>query len=89
MSLFDASLLGEASALSSGSLVLRPLCRSDGKRGFVRVLSQLTTVGNYSESQFEQRFDQMCAVNAVFGTYFIVVVEDKSSGKMWLALLHS
>lgn len=37
-------------------LVVRPLCISDYNKGYVQILSQLTSVGNVSKADFEGNF---------------------------------
>ncbi|XP_010890658.1 glucosamine 6-phosphate N-acetyltransferase isoform X1 [Esox lucius] len=53
-------------------LVLRPLCTADFNRGFYRVLSQLTTVGDVTPEQFIKKFEHMKKT----GDYYVIVVED-------------
>ncbi|XP_030370589.1 probable glucosamine 6-phosphate N-acetyltransferase [Scaptodrosophila lebanonensis] len=62
------------SAASPGEtwLKVRPLKDTDFDRGFLQLLSQLTTVGNVSRTQFLTRFSQMKAS----GDYFVTVIED-------------
>ncbi|XP_053330537.1 glucosamine 6-phosphate N-acetyltransferase [Spea bombifrons] len=59
-------------------LVLRPLCTSDVNRGFFKILSQLTTVGDVTTEQFMKKFDHM----KKSGDYFVVVVEDINLGQV-------
>jgi glucosamine-phosphate N-acetyltransferase len=61
------------------NLVLRPLRKDDFQRGYMKLLAQLTEIGNVTEQDFEKRFDQMrnCA-----GTYYICVVEDTVTKKV-------
>ncbi|XP_070687240.1 glucosamine 6-phosphate N-acetyltransferase [Pempheris klunzingeri] len=53
-------------------LVLRPLCTADFKRGFFKVLSQLTQTGDVTPEQFTKKFEHMKKT----GDYYIIVVED-------------
>lgn len=53
-------------------LKVRPLKDGDYDRGFLQLLSQLTTVGDVSRTQFLTRFSQMKAS----GDYFVTVIED-------------
>lgn len=57
-------------------LVMRPLCTADFNKGFMKVLSQLTHVGEVTEEQFIARFESLKKA----GGYFIVVVEDTKQG---------
>ncbi|CAH2094663.1 unnamed protein product [Euphydryas editha] len=54
-------------------MVVRPLQRDDYNKGFLQLLSQLTSTGNISRKQFDERFTQM--KNA--GGYYVTVIEDK------------
>ena len=63
----------------SPGLLARPLSRSDYDKGFLPLLSQLTTVGNYSRERFETQFD---AMRDVPGIYHVIVIEDTSTGKL-------
>lgn len=62
------------SAASPGEpwLKVRPLQDGDYERGFLKLLSQLTSVGSVSKSQFLNRFAQMKAN----GNYYVTVIED-------------
>eukprot|EP00761_Pharyngomonas_kirbyi_P011675 gb/GECH01011701.1/.p1 GENE.gb/GECH01011701.1/~~gb/GECH01011701.1/.p1 ORF type:complete len:244 (+),score=35.58 gb/GECH01011701.1/:1-732(+) len=51
---------------------VRYLRRDDHKRGYLKLLSQLTSVGDVSERAFEERFDAMQNCGP---TYHIIVIE--------------
>ncbi|TPX63711.1 hypothetical protein SpCBS45565_g06419 [Spizellomyces sp. 'palustris'] len=53
--------------------VIRPLEAGDYERGFLDVLSQLTTVGNMSKGDFMERYAYLKAHNH---EYFTIVIED-------------
>lgn len=86
MPLFDPSLLQDLDWSSNTvsfsppispsqpgeGLVLRPLCTTDLKRGFYKVLSQLTLAGDVTQEQFIKKFEHMKKT----GDYYVVVVED-------------
>ena len=75
--LFSPSLISPAihASLPNG-LVCRPLQRSDFKHGHLNVLRDLAHVGDITEEQWTERFDDMKKCN---GTYFIVVIVDLSN----------
>lgn len=52
---------------------MRPLRKSDFENGFLDVLRVLTTVGDITRAEFEERFDQM---KAGAGGYHILVILD-------------
>ena len=54
-------------------LQLRPLQQGDYRQGFLQLLQQLTTVGEVSEEQWQQRFT---AMRRKAGTYHVMVLED-------------
>ncbi len=65
---------------------VRPLERSDYDKGFscfdvgfLKVLSQLTTTGNITRSEFNNRFDYLLKHNH---EYFTIVIEDTSNSKI-------
>lgn len=58
-------------ALKEG-LVLRPLQLTDYDKDYVKLLAQLTTVGNISQEMFEDRFRELQKARP-FGYYTIVV----------------
>ncbi|XP_052127974.1 probable glucosamine 6-phosphate N-acetyltransferase isoform X2 [Frankliniella occidentalis] len=60
-------------------LRVRPLRRADYRRGFLQLLSQLTSVGDVSEEQFLKRFD---AMQACPNTYYVTVIEDTTNGQV-------
>ena len=62
-----------------GDLVARPLERGDFAKGFLSLLSQLTRVGSYGRETYEAQFD---AIRASPGVTYIVVVEDRSKGRV-------
>lgn len=85
--MYDRSLLNELdwrktiakfnppiTAIDTGEtwLVVRPLQEGDFNRGFLQLLSQLTDVGDISESQFLSQFHRM----KLGGDYFVTVIED-------------
>lgn len=72
--LFSSDLLSPevAECLPQG-YVLRALRRSDYNNGFLDCLRVLTTVGDITEEEFDERYSWMCQQN---GTYFIIVIED-------------
>merc|ERR1712032_75425 len=57
-------------------LMMRPLSQGDFHRGFLPLLSQLTTVGEVAEEQWQQRFKRMLSMQ---GTYLVTVIEDTNS----------
>ncbi|XP_065221813.1 probable glucosamine 6-phosphate N-acetyltransferase [Planococcus citri] len=75
--LFDKKILtADASVPEPGeNLILRPLSKSDYKKGFLNVLKQLTKVGDVTEDLFVKRFNSM---KSCPGTYYVLVVEDAS-----------
>ncbi|RPA88035.1 acyl-CoA N-acyltransferase [Ascobolus immersus RN42] len=52
---------------------LRPLNKQDYTKGFLDVLRQLTTVGDITEEQWNERYDWMKKRE---GEYFVVAIED-------------
>ena len=60
-------------------LILRPLKRDDFSRDYMKLLSQLTEIGDVTKEVFEKRFDQMRASE---NTYYISVVEDTIKNKV-------
>src|SRR5689334_13013659 len=59
--------------------ILRPLEPSDYEKGILEVLSHLTVVGNITKEEFMDRFRHWFARN---DTYYILVVEDLSIGRI-------
>ncbi|KAI1328916.1 glucosamine 6-phosphate N-acetyltransferase [Xylariaceae sp. FL0255] len=72
--LFPSSLLPSRESLNlsekANGIEFRPLSRSDYVRGFYECLGVLTWVGNPTEAEFHQRFDEMRDSK---GTYHFVV----------------
>ena len=68
--LFSPSLIPTSLLSLPGGLVCRPLQRSDFKQGHLAVLRDLAHVGEITEEQWIERFDDMKQCNS---TYFIVV----------------
>ncbi|XP_077285145.1 glucosamine 6-phosphate N-acetyltransferase [Arctopsyche grandis] len=59
-------------------MVVRPLQRGDYDKGFLQLLGQLTSVGNCTRKQFDERFTFMKDA----GGYFVTVIEDTRSQKI-------
>ena len=60
-------------------LMMRPLSLGDFHRGFLPLLSQLTTVGEVAEEQWQKRFNRMLSMQ---DTYLVTVIEDTNSGQV-------
>ncbi|KAJ8928219.1 hypothetical protein NQ314_019283 [Rhamnusium bicolor] len=59
-------------------LLVRPLHITDYDKGYLQILSQLTTVGNVSKTEFERQFWNMYKA----GGYYLTVIEDTRSNKI-------
>ncbi|WAR19831.1 GNA1-like protein [Mya arenaria] len=93
VSLFDGSILKELdfseclatykptiSHTSPGeNLIMRPLQLSDYEKGYMKLLTHLTVVGDVTKKEFEDRF---CKMRGCADSYYVVVVEDTSVGKV-------
>jgi glucosamine-phosphate N-acetyltransferase len=81
-SLFSADLVSPKvkDALPEG-YTLRPLQRSDFKKGHLDVLRDLAHVGDITEEQWTERFDWMVGCN---GSYYVLVIvdENRDGGKI-------
>lgn len=75
-SLFPASLISNdlAASLPEG-FTIRPLEKSDYAKGFLDCLRVLTHVGDLTEAQFGERYDDMKDSR---GTYYFLVIEHES-----------
>lgn len=71
--LFSPALLPEdvLSTLPAG-FTLRPLEKTDFQRGYLDCLTVLTWVGDLSEAQWNERYDEMAAAK---GTYYLLAIE--------------
>lgn len=103
LSLYDGSLLPALdfsrspaklsppiSAANPGEpwMKVRPLQSGDFHRGFLQILSQLTSVGNVSLAQFLNRFAQMRASGDYYVTVIVDTRYDKIIGSATLVLEH-
>ena len=71
--LFDPSLISrEASASFPDSFVIRPLAKSDYAKGYLDCLRILTWVGDLTENEFNERYDDMVQAK---GVYFLLVIQ--------------
>ncbi|EGP87703.1 unnamed protein product [Zymoseptoria tritici ST99CH_1A5] len=79
VNLFSPTLISPAvlSALPEG-YSMRPLQRSDFSHGFLDVLRVLTTVGDVTQQEFEERFDQMKGTSGSGGYHILVVIDGDS-----------
>jgi len=77
--LFSADLIAPtvAAALPEG-YVARSLRLSDYDAGFLDCLRVLTTVGEISKEAFDDRYNWMLSQD----TYYVLVIEDTSTGKI-------
>lgn len=72
--LFPASLISpEVAAILPENYTIRPVRRSDYQRGYLDVLRVLTTVGDITEEQWNQRYDWISSRN---DEYYLLVVCD-------------
>ncbi|KYQ91353.1 glucosamine 6-phosphate N-acetyltransferase [Tieghemostelium lacteum] len=76
-SLFSNTLLKEP-RVDNDNIEFRSLEITDYEKGFSEVLQQLTEA-KFEKSKFIERYLQMKQYN---DTYFVIVAEDKSSGKI-------
>ncbi|KAL3422769.1 acetyltransferase [Phlyctema vagabunda] len=75
--LFSPSLISpEIAASLPESYTLRPLRKDDYARGFLDCLRVLTTVGDITEEQWNERYDWMNTQGK--GGYYLMVVDDGS-----------
>jgi glucosamine-phosphate N-acetyltransferase len=73
--LFSLDLISPTIAASlPESYTIRPLQKDDYARGFLDCLRVLTTVGDISEAQFNDRYDFMNTQGK--GAYYLLVIED-------------
>ncbi|KAJ1912003.1 Glucosamine-phosphate N-acetyltransferase-like protein [Mycoemilia scoparia] len=77
--LFDPNLLGDdlKADLPQG-YVIRPLSQDDFSKGYVDLLSTLTTVGDVTEESFNATFQAMRRSNI----YYITVIEDTAAERV-------
>jgi glucosamine-phosphate N-acetyltransferase len=68
------SPLFPASLIPSSASILRPLQRSDYSRGFLTCLTDLTWIGEISQSAFEERYDWMATKGKDW--YYCIVIDD-------------
>ncbi|GMS84226.1 hypothetical protein PENTCL1PPCAC_6401 [Pristionchus entomophagus] len=79
--LFDSSILAdEIVGHVPNGLRVRPLHIDDYDKGFLHVLSQLTSVGEIDRSSWEWRFRSM--QRTIPSTYFVCVVEELDSTRV-------
>lgn len=75
--LFPQSLIpATASSSLPEGYTLRPLRRSDYSRGFLTCLTDLTWIGDITQSAFEERFDWMATKGKDW--YYCIVIDDGS-----------
>lgn len=73
--LFTSNLISpEVLAVLPDGYTIRPLRRSDFHRGYLDVLRVLTTVGDVTDEQWDQRYDWISARNDEY--YLLVVCDD-------------
>ena len=76
---FPFLFIADIFILQGEGLVLRSLCLEDYDRGYLTLLSQLTSVGEITREQWESRWHQMRDSN---NTYYVIVLEDRTLGKV-------
>lgn len=76
--MFDSDLISGVDVPEG--LILRPLAASDYDHGFLKLLSQLTSVGEVSREKFTERFNSMKNTNPK--AYYVVVLEEKSTNQI-------
>ncbi|KAI0107289.1 acyl-CoA N-acyltransferase [Hypoxylon sp. NC0597] len=74
--LFSASLISQDVSRSfPHGFTIRPLERGDYSKGFFDCLSVLTWIGDVSEADFIERYDEMAEAK---GTYYFTVIEHEN-----------
>jgi glucosamine-phosphate N-acetyltransferase len=77
--LFSADIISaDVQAALPKGYTIRPLRKSDYEAGFLETLRVLTTVGDFTRDQFNERFDLMVKHE---GSYYVIVVVDSTSGQ--------
>ncbi len=78
--LFSSELVSpDVAAVLPAGYRVRALRRTDYHSGFLDCLRVLTTVGDITEAQFQERYDWISRQD---GGYFILVIEDTNVGKV-------
>jgi len=78
--IFSSDLISPAvAAVLPEGYTVRSLRKSDYSTGFLDCLRVLTTVGDISEAEFEERYAWLARQD---GGYYILVIEDTSVGKV-------
>lgn len=73
--LFSPELISPAIAsILPESYTIRPMRKSDYNRGFLDCLRVLTTVGDITEAQWNERYDWMNTQGK--GGYYLLVIDD-------------
>lgn len=73
MSLFPPSLLPtEITSTLPAGFIIRPLEKADFQKGYLDCLTVLTWVGDLSEAEWSDRYDEMAAAK---GTYYLLAIE--------------
>jgi glucosamine-phosphate N-acetyltransferase len=73
--LFPTSLIPSSASTSlPQNYILRPLQRSDFSRGFLKCLTDLTWIGEITQSAFEERYDWMATKGKDW--YYCIVIDD-------------
>lgn len=71
--LFSPTLLpAEVTSTLPTGFTLRPLEKADFQKGYLDCLTVLTWVGDLSEAEWGQRYDEM---EAAKGTYYLLAIE--------------
>lgn len=71
--LFPPSLIAaEIAADLPNGFTIRPLQKNDFHKGYLECLRVLTWVGDLSEEEWSQRYDEMASAN---GTYYLLAIE--------------
>ena len=87
--LFDSVIIKEALKLldnsenfvdvSKHNCVLRPIAENDYDKSFGDLLAELNPIGDLNAKKFRRQFNQM---RDCMDVYYIVVIEDKTNGKV-------
>ncbi|KAF2722232.1 acyl-CoA N-acyltransferase [Polychaeton citri CBS 116435] len=77
--LFSTNLISpNVTAALPENYTIRPLQRSDFALGFLDVLRVLTVVGEVSQQQYEERFDEMKRAGAAGGYHVLVILDGEN-----------
>lgn len=78
-SLIPPEITANLQSSPSSGIIIRPLQKNDFSKGYLDCLRVLTWVGDLTDEEWSQRYDEMASA---MGTYYLLAMEDTTTNRI-------